>query len=464
LAQASPAQPVPSGEPSSETKLSPDGILRMGILFVAAAVTFCLSDASGVYTTKVAADSDVASGPAAGLSSSVGEPPCVDDDSRWASFNTSCAQMWRLCESEGFGRLVRAWCPRSCGLCGSSVATATSTNASSEPAGVEEEVSFAALRHSRPALARPPPVKSTACKKNGTLHGTGCDHATASNGTASDNANATHGEAIAIGEVHFSSASDNVSEMATAYELTFKMKDALADVVSAALIAGPRVVWTPEQERLVFAVTSAMDVVSNTTPNNTYVMADAEVRQPRMTAVAESDDTTRIVCPAGYERITGHVHGGDQFGRGYNLFVESAEECGRLCTHIPGCGSFEYSLNARRCFRNSQTRPTSDVDRESFIFCRRAPCPSFMTEATCLGPSVAPGWLSSDVRLRPGSYCIWSAGKCQAPMACTAEDCFLPDGGLPGMELPPRYTLWISRTGLLATMGAPGGIVTGGLF
>lgn len=27
--------------------------------------------------------------------------------------------------------------------------------------------------------------------------------------------------------------------------------------------------------------------------------------------------------------------------------------------------------------------------------------------------------------MRPGSYCIWSAGHCQAPMACTDRDCFL---------------------------------------
>ena len=56
--------------------------------------------------------------------------------------------------------------------------------------------------------------------------------------------------------------------------------------------------------------------------------------------------------------------------------------------------------------------------------------------------------------MRPGSYCIWSGGYCQAPMACTDRDCFLPDGGLPGMELPNRYTLWISKLGLQATMAS----------
>merc|ERR1712216_530881 len=127
-------------------------------------------------------------------------------------------------------------------------------------------------------------------------------------------------------------------------------------------------------------------------------------------------------------------------------------ECARWCTNEPGCGSFDYSWEQKSCFRHSQTGPTSLELRPGSIFCRRAPCPSFKTEAECLGPGAPTGFYSADLRLRPGSYCIWSEGVCQAPMACTLNDCFLPDGGLPGMQLPIGKTLWMARSTMVASM------------
>jgi len=168
-------------------------------------------------------------------------------------------------------------------------------------------------------------------------------------------------------------------------------------------------------------------------------------------AIAEQHEEKRE-CPLGYERLHGEVYGADQFGGTRNAWAGSIEECGQRCDRTPGCGSFEYSPTRKKCYRNSQTHPTHDGDRGDWTFCRRRPCPSFKTKEACVGPPVTSSFHSIDVDLRPGSYCIWSGGVCQAPMACTAEDCFLPDGGLPGMELPRWQTLWISRLGLEATM------------
>lgn len=168
-------------------------------------------------------------------------------------------------------------------------------------------------------------------------------------------------------------------------------------------------------------------------------------------AIAERPQEERD-CPLGYERLHGEVYGADQFGGTKNAFAGSIKECGNRCDRTPGCGSFEYSPTRKKCYRNSQTHPTHDEDRGDWMFCRRRPCPSFKTKEACVGPLVTSSFHSIDVDLRPGSYCIWSGGVCQAPMACTAEDCFLPDGGLPGMELPRWQTLWMSRLGLEATM------------
>jgi len=157
-------------------------------------------------------------------------------------------------------------------------------------------------------------------------------------------------------------------------------------------------------------------------------------------------------CPRGFEPISGHVYGYDQFSGGYRSSAASIEDCARRCAFTAGCGSFEWSPSHKRCYRHSQTKATHEEPRYDFVFCRRAPCPSIKTEEACVGPSVQKASHSEDVTMRPGSYCIWSGGACQAPMACTDDDCFLPDGGLPGMKLPAKYTLWISKAGLQSTM------------
>jgi len=217
----------------------------------------------------------------------------------------------------------------------------------------------------------------------------------------------------------------------TQWKITVPFKDALAHVFS--------------KDHFVFEVHNGSQNASDN------VSAQALEKSGAGGVVLQDDE--KSLCPAGYAQVQGHVYGGDQFGRGYNLYASSIQECARWCSHTPGCGSFEYNLEKKRCFRNSQTRPTHLTERAAaWVFCRRAPCPSLLTEAACLGPAVEAGYLSTQVSLRPGSYCIWSAGKCQAPMACTFEDCFLPDGGLPGMDLPPSKTLWISRSGLMSTM------------
>mmetsp|Transcript_120941 Transcript_120941/g.342112 ORF Transcript_120941/g.342112 Transcript_120941/m.342112 type:complete len:753 (-) Transcript_120941:402-2660(-) len=174
---------------------------------------------------------------------------------------------------------------------------------------------------------------------------------------------------------------------------------------------------------------------------------EKERGMPQTTPVDKEDGD----CPKGYEQVFGHVYGGDQWV-GYNSVAESLEQCADKCTRTPGCGSFEYHRAKHRCYRHTQTRPTHDRNREGFTFCRRTPCPSFKTEVDCLGPNVPRDVYTSEVTMRPGNYCMWSGGACQAPMACSHEDCFLPDGGLPGMELPPQYTLWITRAGLQSTM------------
>lgn len=169
-------------------------------------------------------------------------------------------------------------------------------------------------------------------------------------------------------------------------------------------------------------------------------------------AEVEEEDKKKQ-CPAGWERVVGDVYGGDQFTGTWQNFADSMDDCAFSCLSKPGCGSFEYSPSKKRCFRNAQTRPTHEQARGDFVFCRRRPCPSFKSHEACVGPGVRAGHYSKDVKLRPGSYCIWSGGYCQAPMACTDQDCFLPDGGLPGMELPSHSTLWISKAGLQLSYG-----------
>lgn len=188
--------------------------------------------------------------------------------------------------------------------------------------------------------------------------------------------------------------------------------------------------------------------------------ADADMRRGERLEVKAAAGATEVeqedeesTCPEGWERVAGDVYGGDQWFDGWRHSAESMKDCALSCLRQAGCGSFEWSPSKKRCYRNSQTRPTHEQDRQDFVFCRRRPCPSFKTKEACVGPGINAGYYSKEVKMRPGSYCIWSNGHCQAPMVCTASDCFLPDGGLPGMELPSRYTLWISKAGLQASMG-----------
>jgi len=177
-----------------------------------------------------------------------------------------------------------------------------------------------------------------------------------------------------------------------------------------------------------------------------------EERQKEKSAEVELEEKEKT-CPEGWERVIGDVYGGDQFTGNWKHSAASMEDCAWSCLRQSGCGSFEYSPSKKRCYRNSQTKPTHKQDRHDFVFCRRRPCPSLKTKEACVGPGIASGHYSKEVKLRPGSYCIWSGGYCQAPLSCTDSDCFLPDGGLPGMDLPSHQTLWISKAGLQASMG-----------
>jgi len=206
-----------------------------------------------------------------------------------------------------------------------------------------------------------------------------------------------------------------------------------------------------------FAVTSLDLTLSKKTPAESGKNASGEalgmVLKSMLGSLSTDVDEESKDCPDGYEQVVGQVHGYDQWtGNDRKNFADSSYDCSRKCGRTPGCGSFEYSNTSKRCYRHSQTRPTSDLPRADFVMCRRAPCPSFKDKEACIGPDAPAGHYSTEVSLRPGSYCIWSGGYCQAPMACTWNDCFLPDGGLPGMDLPPSQTLWISYAGMKASM------------
>lgn len=365
------------------------------------------------------------------------EEACVDDNAKWATHNSTCAEMKWLCNNEGYGMLVRKWCPRTCGLC--------------QPPSrlvLEDAVAFIAERHT-PVVASSLEKISVARKQHHNVTGkvVGVDLLRPTGqfmDSASSSPNASWNASITP-EANQTNATEVLHhQTAMKWEITLPFKDALVHVLSKVALV-PRALWSADQEHFVFEV-------SNSSQNASDNVSARSVERDLASKTKALQEDEESQCPAGYTQVMGHVYGGDQFGKGYNLFAANIRECARWCSHTAGCGSFDYSRSSKRCFRNSQTRPTSLWDRKGFLLCRRAPCPSLLTEADCLGPAVSPGWLSAEVRLRPGSYCIWSAGKCQAPMACTFEDCFLPDGGLPGMELPLSKTLWISRSGLMSTM------------
>lgn len=388
---------------------------------------------------------------------------CVDDDAKWVTYNSNCTQMQWLCNNDGYGVLVRKWCPRTCGLCEPSPSNDLIDDTVVLIGGRPDvSVGLSSLELS---VARKQ-------RKNATSnHSTG-DRVRSRNHSRGDikrprtpsrappvnkSQNGTFKQAVVVASVNLTDAAGSSEGVVshqpiTQWEITLEkgleLQDAMLSTGGLVLSKAqfiPRALWSSDQDHFVFEVSNA----SQNASDNVSTEALERDRLSSSTALEEEEDPA---CPGGYEEVVGHVYGGDQFGRGYNLYATSIRECARWCTNTPGCGSFDYSARQKRCFRNSQTRPTSLLERGGFVFCRRAPCPSFKTEAACLGPQIRAGFHSAEVRLRPGSYCIWSAGKCQAPLACTYEDCFLPDGGLPGMDLPLSKTLWISRSAMMSTM------------
>lgn len=515
---------------------------------------------------------------------------CVDQDHRWAAHGSSCDQMRRLCDDPGYGRLVRAWCPRTCGLCmtapaqtGPSFPTAPGRGIVETANRTSNATSDATSRHEwfqptewsqtagPPSVAKPTPAlpwpMPNASSDNAS--NTSCEaaveefvpldvvsegsqefvsvgiawernsssilkEASMASAPAMETANLSAtfpGQLNAatdltdVPDANYSAgfhwfvdqasvvsaqAIETMNMSATFFETLDATTIDLTNVTDANYSAGFQHQGIGEAEPI-STPTNAVDNSSDTASrlllhgvlgslawsdvvgqeslrDELAVSLEATLRN-KQTKVIDTEDAyfksnetrsgssswlnpnlaeknvetpagvaleeERRACPVGYERVAGDVYGGDQW-RGYEApKAESMQDCAARCSRTPGCGSFEYNREDKRCFRNSQTRPTDEEERPGFVFCRRRPCPSLKTKEDCMGPVVDPGWYSSELRLRPGSYCIWSNGACQAPLACTAEDCFLPDGGLPGMNLPPRYTLWISAAAFRSTL-APG--------
>ncbi|CAE7171657.1 hypothetical protein AK812_SmicGene30344 [Symbiodinium microadriaticum] len=392
---------------------------------------------------------------AVALSEDIAE--CKDRDDRWSAYGTNCERMKAMCEDDFYGELVRSWCPLTCGACRASPqeiddlawsATARDSTSATENAtecqGVaaeESNVSFLNASALRTELPLP--------------HRTGPGNLSSSLWRTGEDRGADTGrEFRELREEHNLSAGKAI--------LLLEELDEAAEVSGA----GPLSTLDALGKHAVAALSSTLDALSLNLMNLTQDLGNwsESEKEPKggKGAVAQVldfllpdlEEEEKKVCPEGWERVLGDVYGGDQFSGGWRHSAESVEDCAWKCLTQPGCGSFEWSESRKRCLRNSQTRPTHEADRAGFVFCRRQPCPSFKTHKDCVGPGVSPGFYSKEVRMRPGSYCIWSGGACQAPMACTDSDCFLPDGGLPGMDLPSRYTLWISREGLQATMAS----------
>ncbi|CAE8628056.1 unnamed protein product [Polarella glacialis] len=505
---------------------------------------------------------------------------CRDRDDRWVTHGTTCAKMKRLCKDDGYGQLVRSWCPKSCGICISDEKTGDDssqneaeqaqrngtvvhkgpqgTNATrswnwSDTLGPKDESTSPA---SKDQFTRALPLtdrlkldrnlSNASCPEGSNLSNDSSGSAQAgvvatrsTMSSALDNSFSSHTlvEKKADGQVN-SSRSDFATASASSGVIAatgggsaaagntsgrFDLRPSLLEDLEDVPFVGPllhgsgrslpthpvktgnrsfharvakvhgsngttqavnqffnaatsharnlSILRNANSEPAAFDIQlvggeAALASLGSSNPaklNIDFSLDDESVepwklmsdglserllQKPAGTEVAEEEKA----CPLGYERVAGDVYGGDQWTGNWKHSADSIEDCAWRCLRQPGCGSFEYSPSKKKCFRNSQTRPTSEQDRGDFVFCRRRPCPSFKTEDSCLGHAEPAGHYSKEISLRPGSYCIWSAGACQAPMACTDNDCFLPDGGLPGMELPSRYTLWISKAGLQATM------------
>eukprot|EP00439_Symbiodinium_sp_Y106_P027466 s6607_g3.t1 len=421
---------------------------------------------------------------------------CKDRDDRWSAYGTSCERMKAMCEDDFYGELVRSWCPLTCGACRTSqeekedgdldvsnaTATATASESNSNVTEAEDSECDGGPAETETAVekAAVASVEESNESLNGSLNGSlkvtnaSADHRTTElplprrTGPGNWTSLSRTGEHKKETEGHTGRGFRGEQNLSAGKAiLLLEELDEAAEVSGG---KGPLAALDALGKHAVGALSSTLDALSLNLMNLTQDLGnwtESSAKEPKggKGAVAQMLDfllpdmdqeevEEKKVCPEGWERVLGDVYGGDQFSGGYRHSAESVEDCAWKCLTQPGCGSFEWSESSKRCFRNSQTRPTHEADRAGFVFCRRQPCPSFKTHKDCVGPGVSPGFYSKEVRMRPGSYCIWSGGACQAPMACTDSDCFLPDGGLPGMDLPSRYTLWISREGLQASMAS----------
>jgi len=403
------------------------------------------------------------------------ETLCEDRDDRWQVHGSSCKKMSTMCDDSSYGELVQAWCPVTCGRC-----SQEPKKQSQRPAGTTPDVdaeNFTLARSEE--VGNPLDNSSKFCSNssNSTLEVNGTTLAQLGEHrppvpTVPTNLSDTilRHEAPSVRNlskswntsqrIHNGSGARHLST-GKAILLLEELEESGKDSVDRLLIASPFAFLGKDAFSLNFLKMEANQSSNESehseqnenksTGNRSLIAEILDLLSP---ANAQDEEEEEKHCPEGWERVIGDVYGGDQFSGGWRHSASSIEDCAWRCLRQPGCGSFEWSPSQKRCFRNSQTKPTHEVDRQDFMFCRRQPCPSFKTKEACVGPGIASGYYSKEVKMRAGSYCIWSAGNCQAPMACTDHDCFLPDGGLPGMELPSSYTLWISRLGLQATMAS----------
>eukprot|EP00434_Breviolum_minutum_P014448 symbB.v1.2.012739.t1/scaffold878.1/size155624/10 len=383
--------------------------------------------------------------------------------------------MSAMCDDDSFGDLVRAWCPVTCGLCAQETSPSTESKTADNLTLLSEDkalgVSFDNLTKSlNVSNATKFDELRNASEENGTCPAQlGEADNIRSNGSASQKHTTTPSlqefsevsphemntmNTTPRGRMHNVSNPERGISTGKAILLLEELEEGGKDTAeSLPLIASQFDVLGKDAFSLSFLKMEANESYNGSQNgsigNKSLVAEILDLLRPAGQDLEEEEEKQ---CPEGWERLIGDVYGGDQFSGGWRHSANSIDDCAWRCLRQPGCGSFEWSPSQKRCFRNSQTRPTHEINRQDFVFCRRQPCPSFKTKEACVGPGVASGYYSKEVNMRAGSYCIWSAGHCQAPMACTDNDCFLPDGGLPGMELPSRYTLWISRLGLQATM------------
>ncbi|CAJ1349735.1 unnamed protein product [Effrenium voratum] len=340
-----------------------------------------------------------------------GDAFCKDRDDRWAVHGSSCKRMANMCDDASYGELVQAWCPVTCGRC--------------KTERLEDFVKSQVREQNMTRMTNQ--TGNLTCPSNTTMNATRLPKT--------------------LGLPWREQRVDRPWSGAEPFAFEVLGKETFSLSVR------------PEAN-IMNATYSSTSSASNA--SNESNVSDGNSSFSTIHAYADAFGHVSVTteeekqCPEGWERVIGDVYGGDQFTGGWKHSAESMEDCAWRCLRQPGCGSFEWSETKKKCYRNSQTRPTHTEDRQDFLFCRRQPCPRFKAKEACVGPGIATGYYSKEVNMRPGSYCIWSGGHCQAPMACTDHDCFLPDGGLPGMELPSRYTLWISRPGLRASMGAAG--------